>query len=428
MELSRRHLIRAGLLGAAGVAAGGIAACGSSAGSSGTGSAAKALSLWYWDGGLSKNVVADAVKRFRPQGMITASVIGGDFKQRLQTAMTAGRYVPDITGIKGEDMPSMLPHADKFIDLNTLGAKKLAPQYLTWKWQAGSTADGKLIGFPIDIGPTGLFYREDIFAAAHLPTNLAAVTAAAKTWDDYFALGVEMRKAAPKSFLVRNNGSVFSVATAQLPTSFIDSSGKFAGDQAPIRDAWDLAVKSVKLGIDAKINDNSWNAAISNGSIATEIGAAWHALDIEQAAPNGTGKWRVAPTPGGPANIGGSFLALPKQCADPALAFEIITWILDPANQARGFTDAALFPSTPASYAMSALTSGDPYFGGQQTIDVFGPSAKGNPIAYQAPADAAVSAPYYNELTNVENGKSPDAAWTDAVGQAKQVFQQQQVS
>jgi cellobiose transport system substrate-binding protein len=428
MELSRRQMIRAaGLLGVTGLAAGGAAACGSSGGSSGAGSP-KALSLWYWDGGLSKNVVADAVKRFRPQATLTASVIGGDFKQRLQTTMTAGRFVPDITGIKGEDMPSFLPHADKFIDLNTVGAAKLAPQYLTWKWKSGSTADGKLIGFPIDIGPTALFYREDIFARAGLPADLASVTAATRTWEEYFAVGVEIHKAVPKSFLVRNNGSVFSIATAQVTTSFIDSSGKFVGDQQHIRDAWDLSVKAVKLGIDAKINDNSWNAAITNGAIVTEVGAAWHALDIEQAAPSGSGKWRVAPTPGGPANIGGSFLALPRQCADPALAFQIITWILDPANQARGFTDAALFPSTPASYSMPALTAADPYFGGQQTIDVFGASAKGNPIAYQAPADAAVSAPYYNELTNVENGKSPDTAWADAVSQARQVFQQQQAT
>jgi cellobiose transport system substrate-binding protein len=406
------------------VAAGGIAACGSSAGSSSAG-AAKALSLWYWDGGLSKNVVAGAVKRFRPQAALTTSVIGGDFKQRLLTTLNSRHFVPDITGIKGEDMPSMLPHGDLFIDLNTLGAKKYVAEYLTWKWNEGTTKDGKLIGFPIDIGPTGLFYREDIFAKVGLPTDPASVSAAVRTWDEYFALGTEIHKAMPKTFLVNNDGSVFSIATAQIKASFIDTNGNFTGDQEPIRAAWDIAVKPVKLGIDAKINDNSWNSAIGNGTLATEIGAAWHALDIESAAPQDKGKWRVAANPGGPGDIGGSFLAIPTECADPALAFEIVTWILSPANAARGFTDAALFPSSPATYAMPALTGGDPYFGGQRTIGIFGPSAKGIPNQYQAPADSAVSAPYYNELTNVENGKNPDAAWKDAVSQAKQIFQQQ---
>ena len=79
--------------------------------------------------------------------------------------------MPDITGIKGEDIASFLPNADRFLDLNTLGADKIASQYLDWKLKQGQTQDGKLIGFPIDIGPTALFYREDLFAKAGLPSD-----------------------------------------------------------------------------------------------------------------------------------------------------------------------------------------------------------------------------------------------------------------
>jgi cellobiose transport system substrate-binding protein len=195
-----------------------------------------------------------------------------------------------------------------------------------------------------------------------------------------------------------------------------------------VRSAWDNALKPLSLGIDAKINDNSWNAAIGNGTLGSELGAAWHALDISSAAPATKGKWRVAANPGGPSNIGGSFLAIPKEAANPQLAFEIITWLLNPENQARGFTDAALFPSAPAAYKLPALTGGDPFFGGQATIDVFGPAAEKIPVAYEAPSDAAVSAPYYNELTNIETkGKSPEDAWNDAVSQAKQIAKRQGV-
>ena len=56
-------------------------------------------------------------------------------------------------------------------------------------------------------------------------------------------------------------------------------------------------------------------------------------------------------------------------------------------------------------------------------------SAQKTPHAYEAPADAAVSAPYYSELINIETkGKKPDAAWTDAVNSAKQIAQRQGVS
>jgi cellobiose transport system substrate-binding protein len=322
-------------------------------------------------------------------------------------------------------MPSMLPDADRFVDLNTLGAAKLKSQYLGWKWAQGMTSDGKLIGFPIDIGPTALFYREDLFAQAGLPSDPNTVAAQLKTWDEYFAAGVELHKALPKTYLVDNAGDIFTAVVGQSGDRFIDSSGKFVGDSDHIRAAWDTAVRTVTLGIDAKINDNSWNGNISNGTVGSVVGAAWHALDIEQAAPNLSGRWRVAPTPGGPLDNGGSFLAIPATCPDPALAFQIITWILDPANQARGFTDEALFPSTPATYAMSALTSGDKYFGGQRTIDVFGPAAKAVPNQYVAPADSAVSNPYYNQLINVENGANAESAWSSAVSQARQIFAQQ---
>ena len=118
-----------------------------------------------------------------------------------------------------------------------------------------------------------------------------------------------------------------------------------------------------------------------------------------------------------------------RQCRNPEQAFKIISWILSPANDARGFTDAAIFPAAPAAYKLPALTAADPFFGGQITIDVFGPAAEAIPISYEAPADAAVAAPYRTELSNIEaNGKSPEAAWNDAVSQAKQIAQRQGVS
>jgi cellobiose transport system substrate-binding protein len=428
VELSRRRLLQLGLLGMAGTAVATASGC-SSSGSGDTSSDSKTIALWYWGGGLSDKVVADAVTQFAQQGTLKPSVIGGNYKQKLLTTMTGRRFVPDITGIKGEDIAAFLPQADKFVDLNTLGADKLAPQYLPWKWKQGSSKDGKLIGFPIDIGPTAMFYREDLFAKGGLPTDPDEVGAAITSWEAYFEAGVKLNKAVPDTFLVRDAASVFGLAVGQGPKRFIDEGNHFIGDQDHIRKAWDLALEPLRLGIDGHKHTDNWNAAIGKGLIATELGAAWHALDIRQAAPNTKGKWRVAPGPGGPANIGGSFLAIPGTSGNPELAFEILTWILNPENQARGFTDAALFPSSPATYQSPALTSPDEFFGGQATIEVFGPAAEKIPAWYEAPADAAVSAPYHNQLTNVEaKGKRPDDAWADAVKEARQIAERQGVS
>ncbi|MER5794564.1 extracellular solute-binding protein [Streptomyces sp. NPDC001980] len=425
MDLSRRGFLQAAALTAA--ASGLTVACGGS-GSGGTKNG-KNLTLWYWGGALSDKVVAEAKTHFSGSVKLTASSIGGDFKQKLTTTLAAGgSSVPDITGIKGEDMASFLPNASRFLDLNDLGFKKLSSQYLGWKTKLAQTSDGKQIGFPIDIGPTALFYREDLFAKAGVATDPDKVAALVTTWDDYFTLGTELQKKNPGTYLVNNISSVFNVAVGQGTQRFIDKNNHFIGDQDHIRSAWTTAVRPYTLGIDAKINDNSWNAAVGK-NLLTELGAAWHALDIEQAAPQTKGKWRVCANPVGPANQGGSYLALPKQCRNPEEAFKIISWILSPANDARGFTDAAIFPAAPAAYAMPAMTGPDAFFGGQKIIEVFGPAAKAIPDSYEAPADAAVMAPYMTELTNIEaKGKKPDDAWNDAVSQAKQIARRQGVN
>ncbi|MFF8933698.1 ABC transporter substrate-binding protein [Streptomyces paradoxus] len=423
MDLSRRGFLQAAALTAA--ASGLTVACGGS-GSAGSKNG-KNLTLWYWGGALSDKVVAEAKTHFGKEVKLTVASIGGDFKSKLVTTLSAGTSVPDITGIKGEDMASFLPNANRFLDLNDLGFKKVASQYLDWKTKLARTEDGKQIGFPIDIGPTALFYRADQFDKVGLPTDPDKVAAEAGTWEDYFALGVELRKKLPGTYLINNISSVFNMVVGQGTERFIDRDNRFIGDQDHIRKAWTTAVRPYALGLDAKINDNTWNAAIGK-NLTTELGAAWHALDIEQAAPDTKGKWRVCAMPGGPANQGGSYLALPKQCRNPEEAFKIISWILSPENDARGFADAAIFPAAPAAYTMPAMTGGDPFFGGQKVIEVFGPAAKAIPASYEAPADAAVMAPYMTALTSIEaKGTKPEDAWQDAVGQAKQIARRQGV-
>jgi cellobiose transport system substrate-binding protein len=418
------------MLGTAGMAIGGTAACSTST-SGGSGGGTNAIDMWYWSDGLSENVVDEAVKRFtsvelRPQQ------IGGNFKEKLITTMAAGsQFVPGITGIKGEDFASFTPQADRFVNLLDLGAAQLADQYLPWKWRKGMTKDGRLIGFPIDIGPTALFYRRDVFAKAGLPTEPDQVGAQMSTWEDYFAAGVELKRAVPTALLVTEAWAVFNVAIAQSPARYIDENERFIGDQDHVHRAWNLAVRTIELGIDAKSQANTpdWNAGLANGNLPSLTGASWSAIDIQSAAKDTSGLWGVAPSPGGTGNIGGSFLAITKECGKPEVAFEIITWILNPENQAAGFTDSALFPATPATYAMPALTSPDPFFGGQVTIDVLGKSAQRIPIQYESPNDQAVSAPFQTELTNVEsNGKDPNAAWADAVAEARRIGQRLGVS
>ncbi|TQS47119.1 carbohydrate ABC transporter substrate-binding protein [Cryptosporangium phraense] len=379
-------------------------------------------SLWCWPGGLSTKVVADAKQKFRNDTTLIYSEYSGNFRQKLTSALS-GR-APAITGIKGEDIASFLPRADQFVDLTTLGADRLTSAYLPSKWQEATAVDGRQVGIPIDIGPTAMFYRTDVFDRAGLPTDPADVDAATATWAEFLAFGKRLRARLPGTYVLANTLTMFTIEVCQSGKRFVDQFNHFVGDDEHVKNAWDVAVQASTGGLCAGIDndDKRWGPALAAGSIAVSFGAAWHAQDIESDAPSASGAWRVAAGPAGGANIGGSFLAIPASTTDQATAFEIIEWILSPENEARAYTDARLFPSTPSSYSMPALTEPEPYYGGQRTIDVFSASARKTRRAYEAPSDAAIQDVYLNELRNVEyHGKKPEQAWSDAVKAARTV-------
>ncbi|MFI5954311.1 ABC transporter substrate-binding protein [Cryptosporangium sp. NPDC051539] len=416
MPIGRRALLTAGLWAPVAAAAG----CGSksNAGKSGD------TSFWCWPGGLSTKVVADAKQKFRNDTTLIYSEYSGNFRNKLTSALADGAKPPSITGIKGEDIASFLPRADRFTDLTTLGAARLAPDYLPSKWQEATAVDGRQVGIPIDIGPTAMFYRRDVFERAGLPTDPSDVDAETSTWPRFLAFGSRLRAKLPGTFLMANTLTMFDIAVAQSGKRFVDQFNHFVGDGEHVKTAWDAAVRASTDGLCAQIDndDKRWGPALADGAIAVSFGAAWHAQDIEEDAPSATGKWRVAAGPAGGANIGGSFLAIPASTSDQATAFEIIEWLLSPENEARAYTEARLFPSTPAAYSTPALREPDPYFGGQQTIDIFSASARKTRRAYEAPADGVIKDVYLDELRNLEyHGKAPEQAWSDAVKRARRV-------
>jgi cellobiose transport system substrate-binding protein len=408
----RSFLVGAGLLGLSG----GLSACGASDSGPGSSAGSKDLSLWYWDGGLSPQAVKDTSATFSGRAKITTTVVPGDFKQRLKTAFTSRQDIPDITGIKGEDMPVFLTETGSFLDLNTLGARTIADSFATAKYAQATTADGQQIGLPIDLGPTALFFRADLWKKAGLPVAPGAVSALMTDWDGWFDTARRLKKALPGTFAIRNSGDVFGVALAQQHETFVARDGSFIGDQGGAKKAWKIALRSITDGIQAGIyNGSAFSEALTSGQLTGHIGPAWNGLDIEAGAPSTSGAWRVASCPGGPGNIGGSYLTLPGSCRNPELAFAYITELLSAANQSKGFAEASLFPALTAAYTLPALTAGQTFYGGQSTIEVFGPAAEHLPTVYDSPLNITIATSYNTELSNVEGGKEPAKAWKDAI-------------
>ncbi|MEW2420718.1 extracellular solute-binding protein [Streptomyces nigra] len=420
MRLSRRGLLRAGLAGTAATALGGLA----SGCAVPTGSTGRNMVLWYWSGGLSDTVVKKAKARYGGSVDLDAIQIGGYYRSKLITTLAGRAHIPDIAGLRGEDMASYLPNADQFVDLRALGAEKLKDRYLDWKWQQAVAPDGSLIGLPIDVGPVVHYYQPAVYERGGLPHEPADVSRELDTWEKFFAAGERLKKRLPGTYILTDVVSVFEMSIGQGTTRFVDEDRHFIGDGPHVRACWERAVEAKRRGIVSNIVAGTPDSisATEKGKLPSQLNASWAAGDLKLAYPKTEGHWRVADCPGGPSNVGGSFLAITKACREPERAFEIISWMLDARNQAQGFVDAGLFPSTPASYGMPKLREPDPFFGGQITMDVFGPAAEKIPVAFNSPYDIALGQPIRDEIKNVGVlGKDPAKAWEDAMGKCRRI-------
>ncbi|MFB6845601.1 ABC transporter substrate-binding protein [Streptomyces sp. NPDC056373] len=421
--MSRRRFLGASL-GGAGAGLLTLSGCGTAEGSASAGSGH--LSLWYWKGSLSDKLLATArrgvpgVPGLKVKG---SQVPDGDIDSKVRTSLAARAYVPDLTVVNNDNLATFFPDEDEFLDLRDLGADSVRDRYLDWKWKACFTPTGRMIGFPLDAGPTALYYRRDLFERAGLPHEPADVAEELSGWEEFIDAGRTLRRKGPgKPYLVSNIGNVFQQVLLQSPKQFVDADNRFIGDQKHIRRAWDLSVDILRQGLSARITDGTpdFNAAMSGNRVATMTTAVWAINTLKDSAPKTSGSWRLTTLPDGPCNYGGSYVTLTRYCREPEAAFAFLTWLLSPANQLESYQEMALFPTTPASYADPAMHKPDPFFGGQQPIDVFGPAARKAPVVYFSPYEETANTPFFQELTNVETlGKNPDRAWQDAVNTAE---------
>jgi cellobiose transport system substrate-binding protein len=380
------------------------------------------LTLWYWNRSIDDNLISEIGHQVFPNVELQAIKIS-DYDNKVRTAM-AGHYgVPDILGINS-NIATYFPDEDQFADLRTLGADHVQSEYLPWKWNLGIAPDGKMIGFPMDTGPTALFYRADIFAQAGLPTDPQQVSARIKTWDDYLQVAAQLKQATHgKSYMVDNLYNLYTQLMVQSPKQYFDkATGQYIGNQPYMKRIWDETVKATQMGVAANIPNSASteeNEALSNGQVAAYVDAVWDKQILEEAAPNTAGKWRIAYapalSPGTAGNYGGSFLAVSKQCQYPQIAMQIIEWLQSPQNQLTAYKEIQLFPSALSALADPSMKHPESFYGGEDTTSIFAAAAKEVPLSYAGPDDGAANSAFYDQLNLVEfAGENPNQGWLAA--------------
>ncbi|GHG30561.1 MULTISPECIES: ABC transporter substrate-binding protein [Amycolatopsis] len=355
---------------------------------------------------------------------------GGPYHEELVTKLAAGSGLADVTALEEGHLSDFLDKGSKFNDLSKIGPADASPdRWLSWKYEAAKTKDGKLIGYGTDIGPLAMCYRKDMFKAAGLPDDPEAVKPLFATWDSYFATGADFVKKSNGKAWFDSASQNFNAMVNQLPEGYINKDDKLAVESNQgLKDAWTKVTDAVAKGESAKLTAFSpeWEASFKQSAFATKVCPAWMLGVIkEHAGPENAGKWAVtAAFPGGGGNWGGSYLTVPTQSKHPKEAAELAAWLTAPEQQIKAFQAKGTFPSQVKALSDPALLNyTNDYFGDTKVGQLFAEQAKKvQKPQYKGPGDGQIqenaSSP---ALQAVEQGKPAADAWNQMVEAAKKI-------
>jgi cellobiose transport system substrate-binding protein len=342
----------------------------------------------------------------------------GTHHNNLQAHLTAGTGTADVELIEIGQIAGFLGQSDKFVNFNDKGVD--ASQWTQAKARQATTADGKsLIGLPTDTGGLAICYRSDLFQAAGLPTDPAAVSALFPTWDQYVATGQQFLAKAPKGVKWFDAaGNLFNGILGNDKETYYDASGQVvAGSNPAVKSAWDLTVKAVQSGESAGLAGftQEWNTGFQRGQFATITCPAWMLGYIQTNAPETKGKWNIATVPGGSGNWGGSFASVPSAGKHVDQAVELAKWLTDPAQAVTVYKTLGNFPSAVSTWTQPDVADAkNAFFGDAPVGKIFPDSLKNAPVQVYGPQWGLINVALGNALTTVEKGTAADKAWGQA--------------
>lgn len=371
-------------------------------------------------------------KKVRPNVTIKPNKVGqgGPYHTQLLTKLAGGGSgLEDIVAIEEGHLSDVLGKPQLFNNLEEIGPKDATKdRWLDWKYEAAKAKDGTLIGYGTDIGPLAMAYRKDLFEAAGMPSDPEGVKSLFESWDSYFEAGQQYVEKTGKPWF-DSASQIFNAMVNQLETGYIDRDDKLAIESnSDIKSAWDDVTAAVGQGQSAKLIafSNEWNSGFKAGAFATKTAPSWMLGVIkEQAGPENAGKWAVTDAfPNGGGNWGGSYLAVPKQSKHPREAAELAAWLTAPEQQITAFKAKGPFPSqTKALESPDLLSVTDAYFGNAKTGDLFAKQArKVGKAQYKGEGDGQIQENATSPaLQAVEQGKTPEEGWQQAVDAAKKI-------
>ncbi|WP_243076072.1 ABC transporter substrate-binding protein [Microbacterium sp. SS28] len=295
----------------------------------------------------------------------------------------------------------------QYADLLTPVADDLKGRWLDWKEAAATDSDGNLVGYGTDIGPQGVCFRSDLFAAAGLPTDREAVADLFPTWDAFFEVGAQYTAATGKPFIDSANAVLQGIIN-QEEFTYEEPDGTIIATENPaVEDAYNTVVENaIPISAYAGQWSEDWFASLASGEFATMLCPGWMLGVISGNAPDTTG-WDIANAfPGGGGNWGGSYLVVPADGKNTEAASKLAAWLTSPEVQVKAFENAGTFPSQVEALKSDTLLSAtNEYFNDAPTGQILTDRADAITVSpYKGPKYFQYHDALQNAVTRVFDG------------------------
>lgn len=325
------------------------------------------LTFWTWAPNMDK--ITNVWNTAHPDRKVTVSnQAGGDeAAAKFLTAAKAGN-APDIIQAEYQMLPSFVA-AEAVADIKA-EVGKAQGEFDNGIWSLVTLGTDAVYGLPQDSGPMMFYYRADLFTQYGIQVP--------KTWDEYAAAARAVRAKDSTVYLggfsSKDPGWFAGLAQQAGANWWAISGGAWkvgVNDEASRKVAtyWGGLVNEGVIDAQAQWTPE-WNAALNNGKLLSWASAVWAPGVLSSNAPNGKGRWAVAPLPqwsgGQPASgfWGGSSMAVSAGSKNRKAAAEFITWLnTDPQAMDLLIKEAAVYPA--AKKGQSLLTQPPDYFSNQ---------------------------------------------------------------
>ncbi|KQM82242.1 ABC transporter substrate-binding protein [Agromyces sp. Leaf222] len=423
MKLSRRTRAIAAVTGAASIAIIAAGCAPSSDSGSSDGGKVELTVATFNDFGYTDELLQEYMDA-NPNVTVVQNVAATSNDARANYFQKLGKKgLADVEAIEVDWLPEVMQYSDLLAPVPA----DLQDRWLDWKTDAATDADGNLIGYGTDIGPEGVCYRSDLFAAAGLPTDREEVAKLLDgDWAKYFEVGEQYTKATGAAFF-DSAGGTYQGMINQVEAAYEDpDSGDITATTNPeVEDLYNQvldasATQSAHLG---QWSDD-WFAGLSNGAYATMLCPGWMLGVISGNAEDVT-TWDIANTfPNGGGNWGGSYLTVPANGANVEEAQKLADWLTAPEQQVKAFENAGTFPSqNDALTSDTLLGSTNEYFNNAPVGQILTDRANAVTVApFKGQFYFQVNDAMQQALTRVEDGtQDKQASWDQWVSEVEAI-------